>query len=1133
MGLLRIEGFDAFHQTNGASLNVGGAFTTKWTVDTGTLERVADGRDSVGKACALVNTGAITTPNFGTVEYPIIGFAIKVVALSGVGFALFPRFNSNFNRANLILNNDGTLSVRCNSTVVATTSEVINDGNWHYLEFKSKMVQTVGSYALRLDGSTVLSGSGIDMDGTGTSGCNNIYLAAIASGNEIHIDDFYFADAESGGEVTDFVGPCKVTSFVPDSDGTVAFTPSTGSDNFALVNEANPDGDTSYVETSSAVTDYYTLPDHDPNYLIFGLQINLYAKGSASGIQTKIDSGTVGTGSTESPTGSYGTFFTINETDPDTTDPWLIPALNASVFGFEATTGTPRVSRMDIDVLRSYDTTADPLDATAENTISLLDSAGVERPMVAKAGVFTANNVTGNQAISGLGFQPSVVVFFPSYSDFQDDPLSTVTEIGMSINMGAAAADDTQCAVSWKAISGSGNTETSRGFNRIANNRCIQTIDLNADAVWDASIVSLDSDGFTINWETVVASSVSVHGPHLFQVRYLALGGPAITEATIAEFDSEAAPGTQSYSVGFQPDAAIFISTPLTTSNTGDDAADPNGFGVGYVDNLKNQGANAISVWQEGSLGSGDVGAYSSWQQFGRAILQLQVNDLFSSGEGEPLSEAVLTDWEATGFELNWLTAEVAHKFFAICMKGGGYRVINGTEPSETGTQTLYTPRVKPVALMGQSMCWEDGNDGDPLTSWGVFTHGVTDGVSQSYMTVSGKPQTISNQQQVWDTTSMLRLATISTAASVINQRSRATISTLDENSFNLSWLVNFPDSRELIFMAFGEDHLGPVSATSTLDTLDQDIDVTSILNRATSSLLTMSDQARGPFPVSAVDTIGVTQSATRVADFNREALTTIVLTHEGGLVRVAADVIPIDDDVAYVLSKNIFDTIVLTDRADLPKITGDVLILLDSAKVPIHAKDRINLQDVAAIVPPPGALFSSSRLELTDVAIVLKNLHLFASNTIELRQAIAVLSSRTNCEWDGIDTPTGTLTKGIKLEGDTTVEISRSPNMGDIDRLAFDRIVRETRGGTLRVFADSTWSKVNTLVFTISGIRRTKSQEVLTFLLAHLGRDITLETHEGRRWLGVILNPGEVVIEDRRNSFTISIEFEGILQTS
>ena len=115
----------------------------------------------------------------------------------------------------------------------------------------------------------------------------------------------------------------------------------------------------------------------------------------------------------------------------------------------------------------------------------------------------------------------------------------------------------------------------------------------------------------------------------------------------------------------------------------------------------------------------------------------------------------------------------------------------------------------------------------------------------------------------------------------------------------------------------------------------------------------------------------------------------------------------------------------------------------------------------------------------------------------------------------------TGTVTDSVTL---------RAPNLGNKDRLSFNRIVRETRGGTLIVFADPIWPKLETLVLSFSGLSSTQSQQLLAFLETHLGEEIGLLDWEGRCWQGVIMTPTNPVVQDARDSYSASLEFEGEL---
>jgi hypothetical protein len=114
----------------------------------------------------------------------------------------------------------------------------------------------------------------------------------------------------------------------------------------------------------------------------------------------------------------------------------------------------------------------------------------------------------------------------------------------------------------------------------------------------------------------------------------------------------------------------------------------------------------------------------------------------------------------------------------------------------------------------------------------------------------------------------------------------------------------------------------------------------------------------------------------------------------------------------------------------------------------------------------------------------------------------------------------TGTVVSSVLL---------RAPNLGNRDRLSFNRISEETRGGTLIVYADPIWPKVQTLVLSFSGLTATDKDALLLFMDTYLGCEIGLLDWEHRYWKGVITKP-DAVVQDGRESFSASFEFEGEL---
>jgi len=109
------------------------------------------------------------------------------------------------------------------------------------------------------------------------------------------------------------------------------------------------------------------------------------------------------------------------------------------------------------------------------------------------------------------------------------------------------------------------------------------------------------------------------------------------------------------------------------------------------------------------------------------------------------------------------------------------------------------------------------------------------------------------------------------------------------------------------------------------------------------------------------------------------------------------------------------------------------------------------------------------------------------------------------------------------------TLEL-RPPELGNKDRLSFDRINRESRGGTLTVYADTIWPKVQTLALSFSALTRTQALALVQFMRDYLGLEIKLSDWEQRVWKGIITMPNEPVVQDGKDSFSASFEFEGEL---
>lgn len=163
-----------------------------------------------------------------------------------------------------------------------------------------------------------------------------------------------------------------------------------------------------------------------------------------------------------------------------------------------------------------------------------------------KCGTFALNTSTGNQSITGVGFEPKIVFFLNA-----PDTADITTDVANYHQMFGAAASSSQEFVMY-ANSINGQT-TSDSMNILLTNACIVAYDPpgGSGAVdYQADFVSMDSGGFTIN----ISNAPGVG----YIVGYLALGGSDIENVKVSNFTWGVPTGVTTVSgVGFIPDALI------------------------------------------------------------------------------------------------------------------------------------------------------------------------------------------------------------------------------------------------------------------------------------------------------------------------------------------------------------------------------------------------------------------------------------------------------------------------------------------------------------------------------------------------------------------------------------------------
>jgi hypothetical protein len=137
-----------------------------------------------------------------------------------------------------VFNTSSGIEVYRNATKIASCVDKIAYVSFDHVEFKLFSNASTGTVQMKINGDLVIDESGLDTGGDDIS-----VILFGTSGGYARYDNVFIAD--------DWQGAVKIDLISPNSDTSVQFTPSAGSDNYAMVDETEQDGDSTYNESST------------------------------------------------------------------------------------------------------------------------------------------------------------------------------------------------------------------------------------------------------------------------------------------------------------------------------------------------------------------------------------------------------------------------------------------------------------------------------------------------------------------------------------------------------------------------------------------------------------------------------------------------------------------------------------------------------------------------------------------------------------------------------------------------------------------------------------------------------------------------------------------------------------------
>jgi hypothetical protein len=302
---------------------------------------------SMGDAASQNDFLVIKTPTNPNEIYLSAKFKLDSESPQGGGSGLI-QFRSNASDLEIIGVNLGTnqewiVSRLGTFSVLKKQARDFRINEWCTVEVYVKVGQTDGAWELRINGTTLGSEANVDtLPITAAAHVDDIVIRSNSSNVGPFWRDIIIYNGDGGVNDT-WVGEDKhVYAIFPSADtATEDWTRSAGVDSFALIDEVNHDGNTTYIESSTATNvTLVELQNSGSESGITGISVHTTAALDIAGSETFDDvifEGATTTNSTAHTVTAttYSQFETVYDTNPDTTAAWAASEIDALQTGVE------------------------------------------------------------------------------------------------------------------------------------------------------------------------------------------------------------------------------------------------------------------------------------------------------------------------------------------------------------------------------------------------------------------------------------------------------------------------------------------------------------------------------------------------------------------------------------------------------------------------------------------------------------------------------------------------------------------------------------------------------------------------------------------------------------------------------
>jgi hypothetical protein len=409
-----------------------------------------------------------------------------------------------------------------------------------------------------------------------------------------------------------------------------------------------------------------------------------------------------------------------------------------------------------------------------------------------KAGTFTKSTGAApvSQSITGIGFSPEALIFF--WTRQTTAGLASQVQAGYGFTTGPA----NERAI---AIASNDAVAPSNTGKRQSQQRSIILLSGGSPTLGaQAELLSLDADGFTLNWTTNEARADIIH--------YVALGGADLTNAFANSFTVVAGAGMQSVTgVGFQPDFVMTLSMDDASLDSNDSIGKAS---LGFASAPTARGTLSVTL-RDGQ---------STTDTCVRQRVDRFLSELRSDCGDDMLAD--LVSFDADGFTINKTNADDATLVHYLALKGGKYGVgaFNKSPSAAPASQSVSGLGFQPVGLLLAS---KDLPSSTAIVAEGRISFGASDGTNEGATWFHDK-----DALSTTDTNQRTASDKIAVHASQTTLDAEADLASFDADGFTLTWNPNSGAADEILYVAFGST----VSITQSIAEAWNLADVSSLL---------------------------------------------------------------------------------------------------------------------------------------------------------------------------------------------------------------------------------------------------------------------------------------------------------------